>query len=234
MVNVHDNLFDVQSTQCGFSQEGRSVAHCPRSCRGCQQSKHFSGDPYTIRFKMPRNEDVRFEDEIRGWVVVNTNNLDDKILFKSDGMPTYHLANIVDDHTMAISHVIRGEEWLPSAPLHVLLYRAFEWDCPKFAHLPLILKPNGNRSSMSLLSRSCRFFSNSSTMILICSKCFNSDLPSSDGMLVFISMGRRTWEKDPLHMCRASASRKPDLLTKSEPPAATCDSKTTCAAHRSL
>jgi len=103
-----------------------------------------SGDPYTIRFKMPRNEDIRFEDEIRGWVVVNTNNLDDKVLFKSDGMPTYHLANIVDDHTMEISHVIRGEEWLPSAPLHVLLYRAFGWDCPKFAHLPLILKPNGN------------------------------------------------------------------------------------------
>lgn len=103
-----------------------------------------SGAPYTIRFKMPRNEDVRFEDEIRGWVVVNTNNIDDKVLFKSDGMPTYHLANIVDDHTMEISHVIRGEEWLPSAPLHVLLYRAFGWDAPKFAHLPLILKPNGN------------------------------------------------------------------------------------------
>jgi glutamyl-tRNA synthetase len=108
------------------------------------QKRLDSGDPYTIRFKMPRNEDVRFEDEIRGWVVVNTNNLDDKILFKSDGMPTYHLANIVDDHTMAISHVIRGEEWLPSAPLHILLYKAFGWESPKFAHLPLILKPNGN------------------------------------------------------------------------------------------
>ena len=79
-----------------------------------------SNTPYVIRMKMPRNEDVRFEDEIRGWVVVNTNNLDDKVLFKSDGMPTYHLANIVDDHAMEISHVIRGEEWLPSAPLHVL------------------------------------------------------------------------------------------------------------------
>ena len=108
------------------------------------QKRLDSGAPYTIRFKMPRNEDVRFEDEIRGWVLVNTNNLDDKILFKSDGMPTYHLANIVDDHTMAISHVIRGEEWLPSAPLHVLLYQAFGWDCPRFAHLPLILKPTGN------------------------------------------------------------------------------------------
>ena len=100
------------------------------------------GEPYVIRMKMPRNKDVRFEDLIRGWVVVNTNNLDDKVLFKSDGMPTYHLANIVDDHTMNISHVIRGEEWLPSAPLHVLLYEAFGWEAPQFAHLPLLLKPD--------------------------------------------------------------------------------------------
>ncbi|MBU2020042.1 MAG: glutamate--tRNA ligase, partial [Bacteroidetes bacterium] len=103
-----------------------------------------NGDPYVIRMKMPRNQDVRFEDIVRGWVVVNTNNLDDKVLFKSDGMPTYHLANIIDDHTMQISHVIRGEEWLPSAPLHVLLYEAFGWDAPQFAHLPLLLKPDGN------------------------------------------------------------------------------------------
>ena len=102
------------------------------------------GEPYVIRFKMPRNEDVRFEDIVRGWVVVNTNNIDDKVLFKSDGMPTYHLANIVDDHTMEISHVIRGEEWLPSAPLHVLLYEAFGWEAPLFAHLPLLLRPDGN------------------------------------------------------------------------------------------
>jgi glutamyl-tRNA synthetase len=102
------------------------------------------GHPYVIRMKMPRNRDIRFHDLIRGWVVVNTNNLDDKVLFKSDGMPTYHLANIVDDHTMNISHVIRGEEWLPSAPLHVMLYEAFGWDCPEFAHLPLLLRPDGN------------------------------------------------------------------------------------------
>lgn len=101
-------------------------------------------EPHVIRMKIPRNEDVRFEDLIRGWVVVNTNNLDDKVLFKSDGMPTYHLANIVDDHMMKISHVIRGEEWLPSAPLHVLLYKAFGWDAPLFAHLPLLLRPDGN------------------------------------------------------------------------------------------
>ncbi|HKL02547.1 MAG TPA: glutamate--tRNA ligase [Cryomorphaceae bacterium] len=101
-------------------------------------------EPYVIRFKMPRKEDVRVHDIIRGWVVVNTSQLDDKVLFKSDGMPTYHLANIVDDHSMEISHVIRGEEWLPSAPLHVLLYQAFGWEAPKFAHLPLLLKPDGN------------------------------------------------------------------------------------------
>ena len=108
------------------------------------QSKIDAGEPYVIRMKMPRNVDIRFNDEIRGWVVVNTNNLDDKVLFKSDGMPTYHLANIVDDYLMKISHVIRGEEWLPSAPLHVMLYDAFGWEAPKFAHLPLLLKPDGN------------------------------------------------------------------------------------------
>ncbi|HNR86379.1 MAG TPA: glutamate--tRNA ligase, partial [Taishania sp.] len=103
-----------------------------------------NGDPYVIRIKMPRNVDVRFEDMIRGWVTVNTNNLDDKVLFKSDGIPTYHLANIVDDHTMEISHVIRGEEWLPSAPMHIMLYEAFGWEPPRFAHLPLLLRPDGN------------------------------------------------------------------------------------------
>ena len=82
-----------------------------------------AGEPYVIRIKMPRNEEVKINDLIRGWVVVNTNNLDDKVIFKSDGMPTYHLANVVDDHLMKITHVIRGEEWLPSAPLHVLLYK---------------------------------------------------------------------------------------------------------------
>ncbi len=103
-----------------------------------------NGTPHVIRFKMPKNEDVRFQDIVRGWVVVNSTTLDDKILMKSDGMPTYHLANIVDDHLMEISHVIRGEEWLPSAPLHVLLYESLGWEAPQFAHLPLLLKPDGN------------------------------------------------------------------------------------------
>jgi len=104
-----------------------------------------SGTPFVVRFKMNEDETVIVEDIIRGKVTVNTNQLDDKVLFKSDGMPTYHLANVVDDHLMKISHVIRGEEWLPSLPLHVLLYRAFGWEdtMPEFAHLPLLLKPSG-------------------------------------------------------------------------------------------
>lgn len=105
-----------------------------------------SGEHYVIRIKIPRNEEVRLQDKIRGWVVVNTSQLDDKVLFKSDGMPTYHLANVVDDYAMKITHVIRGEEWLPSAPLHVLLYRYLGWEnvMPEFAHLPLLLRPDGN------------------------------------------------------------------------------------------
>ncbi|MDT8308461.1 MAG: glutamate--tRNA ligase [Bacteroidales bacterium] len=103
-----------------------------------------AGEHYVIRMLIPENEVVTVHDIIRGEVKVHTSHLDDKVLFKSDGMPTYHLANIVDDHLMKITHVIRGEEWLPSAPLHVLLYKAFGWDIPVFAHLPLILKPEGN------------------------------------------------------------------------------------------
>lgn len=105
-----------------------------------------SGAPYVIRLKVPRKEEVRLNDLIRGWVMVHSSQIDDKVLMKSDGMPTYHLANVVDDYLMKISHVIRGEEWLPSAPLHVLLYRFLGWEneMPQFAHLPLLLKPDGN------------------------------------------------------------------------------------------
>jgi glutamyl-tRNA synthetase len=107
------------------------------------KEKLENGESFVIRYKMPVNEDIHFEDIVRGNIVVNTSALDDKILFKSDGMPTYHLAHAVDDHVMEISHVIRGEEWLPSLPLHILLYRSFGWDAPLFAHLPLLLKPDG-------------------------------------------------------------------------------------------
>ena len=107
------------------------------------QAKIEAGDDYVIRFKSPQDETLHLTDIIRGNIKIDTNVLDDKILFKSDGMPTYHLANIVDDHLMEITHVIRGEEWLPSLALHQLLYNAFGWEAPEFAHLPLILKPTG-------------------------------------------------------------------------------------------
>jgi len=102
--------------------------------------------PYVVRFKMPENQSLEITDLIRGKIIVNTSTLDDKVLFKADGMPTYHLANVVDDYLMKITHVIRGEEWLPSLPLHVLLYKSLGWEneMPQFAHLPLILKPTGN------------------------------------------------------------------------------------------
>ncbi|WP_224485341.1 glutamate--tRNA ligase [Robertkochia aurantiaca] len=107
------------------------------------KGKLENSDNYVIRFKAPKDETLVLKDRIRGEITIDTNILDDKVLFKSDGMPTYHLANIVDDHLMEISHVIRGEEWLPSLALHVLLYRSFGWQAPEFAHLPLILKPAG-------------------------------------------------------------------------------------------
>ncbi|MEK7598719.1 MAG: glutamate--tRNA ligase [Patescibacteria group bacterium] len=103
--------------------------------------------PHTIRLKIPKNETVEFTDAIRGKVKIDTNTIDDQILLKSDGYPTYHLANIVDDHLMEITHVIRGDEWIPSTPKHILLYRAFDWTIPEFAHLPLLL--NADRSKLS-------------------------------------------------------------------------------------
>lgn len=110
------------------------------------EKKINSGDPYVIRIKVPFKEDIRLNDLVRGWIMVHTSTMDDKVLLKSDGMPTYHLANVVDDYLMKITHVIRGEEWLPSVSLHILLYRYLSWESsmPKFAHLPLLLKPDGN------------------------------------------------------------------------------------------
>ncbi|MBL3654921.1 glutamate--tRNA ligase [Fulvivirga sediminis] len=110
------------------------------------KEKIAAGEPYVIRLKVPIKEEVRLNDMVRGWVMVHSSTIDDKVLMKSDGMPTYHLANVVDDYLMKISHVIRGEEWLPSAPLHVLLYKFLGWEenMPQFAHLPLLLKPDGN------------------------------------------------------------------------------------------
>jgi len=107
------------------------------------EEKLSNGEKYVVRFKCSEENTINCNDLIRGIVSVDSRLLDDKILYKSDGMPTYHLANVVDDHLMNISHVIRGEEWLPSMPLHVMLYDAFDWEKPSFAHLPLILNPNG-------------------------------------------------------------------------------------------
>lgn len=137
------------------SEKALNASYCPTSRMTMKNSltlnkqqteeKINSGEPYVIRFKTPGNTDVVFKDIIRGEISVKSETLDDKVLFKSDGMPTYHLANVVDDRLMKISHVIRGEEWLPSLALHVMLYRAFGWESemPLFAHLPLILKPDG-------------------------------------------------------------------------------------------
>ncbi len=105
------------------------------------------GDPYVVRMKVAPESSIRFEDTVRGTVSFASEKVDDQVLLKSDGMPTYHLANVVDDHLMAITHVIRGEEWLPSTPKHILLYRYFGWEPPAFAHLPLILSPEGGKLS---------------------------------------------------------------------------------------
>ena len=123
-------------------EKGRLVNSLVLS-EGDVQAKIDAGEDYVIRFKSPQDETLVLQDIIRGKITIDTNILDDKVLFKSDGMPTYHLANIVDDHLMEITHVIRGEEWLPSLALHYQLYDAFGWNPPQFAHLPLILKPTG-------------------------------------------------------------------------------------------
>ncbi len=137
---------EAESTGHPFSYgpENRKNLNNSLSLEASETRKRIaSGEPYVIRFLTPENQQVHCPDLIRGEVVYQSHLLDDKVLFKSDGLPTYHLANVVDDHLMQISHVIRGEEWLPSLPLHVLLYRAFDWQPPAFAHLPLILKPSG-------------------------------------------------------------------------------------------
>lgn len=111
------------------------------------EHKLENGEDYVIRLKVPRRENIRFEDEIRGFVSFESKGLDDQVLLKSDGMPTYHLANVVDDHLMDITHVIRGEEWLSSTPKHILMYQYFGWEPPTMAHLPLIMSPSGGKLS---------------------------------------------------------------------------------------
>lgn len=136
---------DAINQQYGISTRGQMNNSLTLSTAEVKQ-KLDAGEPYVIRLKVPADQSVELMDLIRGQVVVSSSQIDDKVLMKSDGMPTYHLANVVDDYLMQITHVIRGEEWLPSAPLHVLLYQAFGWQnaMPQFAHLPLLLKPDGN------------------------------------------------------------------------------------------
>lgn len=149
-----DTAEELDTFRKEAEQKGESFMYGPKNRANLNNSlslskeevddKLKSGENYVIRFKTPENETLHVSDIIRGDLQFETQLLDDKVLFKSDGMPTYHLANVVDDHLMQTTHVIRGEEWLPSLPLHTLLYKAFEWDAPEFAHLPLILKPYGN------------------------------------------------------------------------------------------
>lgn len=151
-----DTAEELENLRKSFEKEGKvfSYDHSIRENKDLVRNSFTLKDaevrelieknvPYVIRFKVNPSEEIEVYDLIRENVSFNSSVVDDKVLFKSDGLPTYHLANIVDDHLMEISHVIRGEEWLPSLPLHVLLYRAFNWEMPQFAHLPLILKPNG-------------------------------------------------------------------------------------------
>ena len=148
-----DTPEDLEKKRKSFEAEGKRFMYNHETRQEMNNSLNMTyeetmeqlenGTPYVIRFKIPANKEIKMFDLIRGDIQVNSNTLDDKVLMKSDGLPTYHLANIVDDHLMQISHVIRGEEWLPSLPLHYLLYEAFSWEKPQFAHLPLILKPVG-------------------------------------------------------------------------------------------
>ena len=144
-LNEHRKEHEAQGKTFIYNWHNRLKLSNSLSLMPEEVKRHLeAGEDYVIRFLTPPDETLELHDAIRGAVEIDTNTLDDKVLFKSDGMPTYHLANIVDDHLMEISHVIRGEEWLPSLALHQQLYDAFEWEAPIFAHLPLILKPNGN------------------------------------------------------------------------------------------
>lgn len=145
--SMKERLKDAGVTNPNYNSTSRmSMTNSLTLSESEVQERIAKGEPYTIRLKIPQKKEIRFHDLIRDWILVHGMNLDDKVLMKSDGMPTYHLANVVDDHQMEITHVIRGEEWLPSLPIHVLLYEYLGWTdtMPKFAHLPLILKPDGN------------------------------------------------------------------------------------------
>jgi len=142
-----ERLEEVRKQQIAQKRDPRYDRHCRSIPKEEAAIRTKSGEPFVIRMKVPLEGEMTFEDTIRGSVTIAHQMLDDQVLIKSDGYPTYHLAVVVDDHLMAISHVIRGEEWLPSTPKHILLYKYFGWDLPVFAHLPLLLNPDKSKLS---------------------------------------------------------------------------------------
>jgi glutamyl-tRNA synthetase len=145
---MRDRLASPENPTPGYNAHTRSGMHNAFTMPAAElQGRLAAGEPYVVRLNVPAGLPIAFTDLVRGPVTFRSDDLDDQVLLKSDGMPTYHLANVVDDHLMQISHIIRGEEWLPSTPKHILLYRAFGWEPPLMAHLPLILSPNGGKLS---------------------------------------------------------------------------------------
>lgn len=142
-----ERLGTLREEQMAHSLPPKYDKHCVNLSKEEITSKLAAGEPYVVRLNVPENEIVEFDDLIRGNIKINSNDVDDQVLLKSDGFPTYHMANIVDDHLMEISHVIRGEEWISSTPKHVLLYKAFGWEVPAYAHLPLLLNPDKSKLS---------------------------------------------------------------------------------------
>lgn len=142
-----ERLSQVRETQVANKQAPKYDKHCVALEKEEVEKRLAEGETYVVRLKVTPNQEVTFQDMVRGVVTFNTKEVDDQVLLKSDGFPTYHLANVVDDYLMQITHVIRGEEWLPSTPKHVLLYQAFGWTVPSFAHLPLLLNPDKSKLS---------------------------------------------------------------------------------------
>lgn len=134
-----ERLDEVRQKQKENGETPRYDGHCRNLSREEAEKRIEAGEPYVVRLKLPEGKDISFDDAVRGHVTINTSDLDDQVLIKADGFPTYHFAVVVDDHLMDVSHVIRGEEWLPSTPKHVYLYDLFGWKQPTYVHLPNIL-----------------------------------------------------------------------------------------------
>ena len=139
-----ENLREEQKSR---GEDTKYDGHCKSLSKEEVQKRIEAGEEYVIRLKMPENTDIAFDDVVRGRVVINSDTVDDQVLMKSDGFPTYHFAVVVDDHLMGITHIIRGEEWLTSTPKHVLMYEMFGWEKPTFVHLPNIL--NSDKKKLS-------------------------------------------------------------------------------------